>query len=360
MGASVTAMRRCHQTGTLWQLHALGIQRVGGAFVRCGSFTCSASPSMRNRCSQRITHQAVFMGLLSFLFGCGDKEPPYHKRDGQWYFQKTPLTIVSDASVTPLAPEFANIDGAVYYRSTKIDSAEHASFTVLDKHYAKDATHVYWCDTYRKGQDYYLIKYDRVFTIDGADAASFDVLSQDYARDTRRVYYEGESVRGADAATFEVLEIPYARDAQRGYFHRAPIVNSDGRSFVVVSTNFAKDSTHVFYSRFDTANVPQSVVIPGAQPATFVALDFGYASDSGHQYYDATILSDAKLPLIVFETSGYARIGTVVYYRGARVPGADGASFALRTMPSSDSGDAFDAHQWYESGKVFDKNHQRQ
>ena len=297
------------------------------------------------------------MGLLSFLFGCGTKEAPYHKRDGTWYFEKTPLEIGANESVTPLAKSFARIGERIFFRSTAIDSVDAASFAALDEHYAKDKARVYYCDTYRRGQDYYLIKYDRVAVLPNASSRAFQVLTLDYARDDARVFHEGREIAGADAPTFEVLAIPYARDRRRGYYHQEPIAGSNGASFVVLDDHFSRDDVNVYYSVFGstpdgTGTRVTTKRIDKAQPSSFVALQYGYASDDARIYYNDKAIADASSPLTVFDGSGYAKTATQVFYRGERVRNADPATFALREISSDSGGDAFDAHASYREGQA--------
>ena len=67
---------------------------------------------------------------------------------------------------------FASSPEGGYYRGSLVESSDGASFEALDEHYARDKARVYHCDVYRKGQDYYTVKYKRIDVAKAADAAS--------------------------------------------------------------------------------------------------------------------------------------------------------------------------------------------
>jgi hypothetical protein len=263
--------------------------------------------------------------LLSLLFGC-DSGAPYRKKDGAWYFKDERLDAPASARLTPLGDTFAKGAGRVWYRAMSVDGADERTFAALDAHWAKDVRRVYYCDTYRKGQEYYLIKHDRVRVLDGADAATFRVLAQGYARDARAVYHDGAPMAVRDVASFEPLDYGFARDRVTGYYLQEPVPGSDGSTFAIVDNHYAKDAAHVFYSdvNLDEAGsppAPRTVRLADADPASFVALDYGYGKDAH-----------------------------AVYHHGARVDGADAATFATLDL-LTDSADAQDRHGRYRDGR---------
>lgn len=264
------------------------------------------------------------MGLLSFLFGCESKSP-FVKRDGMWY-----------------------------YHEQAIAGADSRTFAVLSDHYAKDASRVYYCNTYREGSDYFLTRRNRVTVIAGADSPTFRYLDQRYARDTAGVYFEGVRFAVKDLATFELLEYGFARDRITGYFHQEPVPGSDGSTFAFVDNHYSKDAAHVFYSWIQTGKdgAPPSrrtLRIAGAHAGTFAALEDGYASDSAQVYYEGKPLTkDPKsFRVLLF---GYATSKNEVYYWGAPIPGADPSTFSMLTTPS-DSADARDSKATYWQGR---------
>ena len=197
-------------------------------------------------------------GIIASLFGCRDDGPdgPYSKRDDGWYFKDQALNVPASQTVKRLKHDFATAGDRVFYRAAPIDGADARSFTVLSEHYAKDARTVYYADTHRDGQEYFLIKHTRVRPIEGADAASFAYLDRGYARDGRNAYFEGKRFPVADAATFVPLGRGHARDRVRGYYQQQPIAGSDGASFVALDDNYSKDASHVFYSEIDLRSRP--------------------------------------------------------------------------------------------------------
>jgi len=239
----------------------------------------------------------LLTGLLSLLFGCDSKTSPFTKSDGLWHYNKTPITI-----------------------------ADAATFAPLDNHYAKDRSRVFHADTYRKGQEYFTIKHDRIVEIAGADPASFKAMAQGYARDARRVYFEGVPFAVKDVASFEILDYGFARDRLSGYYQQEEVRGSAGVTFTVLDSHYAKDASKVFHADLDTgggAHPPRarSVVLEGTAPDSFKLLDGGYAIGARH-----------------------------VYYRGVAIAGADVTSFRMLEPPTAGA-DAQDARATYQRGK---------
>jgi DKNYY family len=219
-------------------------------------------------------------------------------------------------------PDFALKDGVWHYRTASIPQADAASFTVLDDHYAKDRQRVYWGDSYRKGQEYYSIRHDRVKVIEGADAPSFRLMPYDYARDAASLYYEGRRIAVKDLATFEPMDDGFARDRLSGYYYQNQIAGSDGETFARLDSHHARDKSRVFFCGIDYTT-SQSICRPlqGADPAQVQLLD-----------------------------TGYAKTATTVFYRGQRVTGADAASFETPGgLP--DGADAKDKNGNYDQGR---------
>jgi hypothetical protein len=269
------------------------------------------------------------MGLLAWLLGCGERRPDAH---------------------------FTTADGRAVYRGLTIDGSDARTFTVLSEHYAKDARRVYYCDTFRKGQEYYLVKHPRVAVLADADAATFRYLDEGYARDTARVYFEGAPFAVADVGTFELLTYGFARDRRTGYYHRTPVAGSDGATFEVLDASYARDRHAVYHARVDPgsdANGGRPIVrarrVRGAQLASFAVLELGYATDAARVYHDGEPLTTevASFRLLPYD---YAATATRVFYAGKPVPGADAASFRVLDMPT-DSADARDGRGAFQQGR---------
>jgi hypothetical protein len=274
----------------------------------------------------RSTRGILAMGLLSFLFGCGDDE--YSRKKGGPWQQK---------------------EGAWHYRELPIESADAKSFEVLNDNYAKDKGNVYYGDTYRKGQEYYTIKHSRLRVLKDVDPATFRYLNYDYSRDKSSVFYEGVAFPVKDIETFELIDREYARDRITAYFRQRPIAGSDGSTFTIMEGGYSKDARHIFYSGLNPSGTERSTLVKGARQESFKILGAGYAADAAQVYYRGALLTKdvATFQLV---GGGYAKTATHVYFDGKSIPGADAASF---TTLEKDTGtaDARDRNQTYRYGE---------
>jgi hypothetical protein len=252
-----------------------------------------------------------------------------------------------------VASAFAKDSRVAYYRGSAIEGSDGVSFRVLDAHYARDKAHAYFCDTRRKGQDYYLTRYNHIVTIDGVDLGSFRVWQARYARDTARLYYEGVHVPVRDLATFELLENDFQRDRVSGYYMRRAIPGSVGGSFLVLDAGYSRDTASVYFSHYRTPDsdlLNTTVRVSGALPASFVVKGGGYAVDARHVYHNGNRIADDVAGFEVLDMT-YARTRTAVFHDGTPVEGADAATF--KTLGSESSGaDAQDSRRSYLRGKA--------
>lgn len=189
----------------------------------------------------------ALVGLLSFLFGCGDKASPFAKIDGVWHYEKAPIR-----------------------------NADAGSFVAIDDHYAKDRARVYYADTYRDGKEYFTVRHARIVEVKDADPATFKVMRLGYARDARGIYYEGVRFAVRDPATFELVDYGFARDRIAAYYHQWEIPGSEPSSLLPIDTHYAKDAQRVYYADLvtrDGRTQARIVAIAGADPATFQRLD---------------------------------------------------------------------------------------
>lgn len=222
----------------------------------------------------------VMLGLLSWLFGCNPKEP-YQQRNGVWHFEGQPMALKPGERLTPLTGVFAKTEQHGYFRGWPMHGSDGRSFEALSPNYAKDRQQVYYCDTYRDSQDYFISKRLQVSVLK-ADAGSFRYLKDNYARDKAGVFYKGKAFTVKDLDSFELLEYPYARDRVSGYFHQTPVAGSDGSSFAVIDSRYSKDRGYVYYSHYDLAGkpAPKSIRLEGALVDSFQGLESGYAKDA--------------------------------------------------------------------------------
>jgi hypothetical protein len=247
------------------------------------------------------------LGLLFGLAGC-DGHSGYRKVDGRWAHNGDAFTPEDAASFKPLDALFARDARRGYYRGSAVDGSDGASFEALSEHEARDRLAVYYCDTFRKGQEYWTVQHLRIGRIRDADPATYRVLGQGYARDAQRVYVDGVPFSVRDVASFEPLAGDFARDAQRGYYARLEIPGSHGPSFASIDPrdpDYARDRAHVYHGHreVNTPNQgphPVLRIVRQADPATLRVLGRGYASDATH-----------------------------VWHRGELVTGVDAASFQV-------------------------------
>ena len=276
------------------------------------------------------------MGLLSLIFGCGGSDSPYHLEKGQWYFKTDALSLEKGETLTPLSKKFAKSNRTAYFESSTIaDNIDATTFEALSDHYAKDKNSVWYCDTYRKGQEYYTVKHYRTPRIAGADAPSFRMLNDYYARDANLVYHDGEGFKVRDINTYERIGDLHAKDKISGYYMRAEIRGSDGSTFAFVDGHYSRDAKHVFWSDYDSGKgahmpVELSVMLPGADPGTFAVVKDDYAADTSQVYYDGKVLSKSPAAFHVL-SNGYAVSDEFVFYRGDVLKDADVASFVVLT-----------------------------
>lgn len=194
-----------------------------------------------------MNHYKIFtLSLLSFLLGC--KSP-----------DKSEI--------------FKTQDGVAWYLDEVIPESDAKSFEALDAHYAKDKNHVWYCDTYRSGQDYFSTKRKRIIIIEKASPATFNILKNGYATDKTNMFFDGVFFPVKDINTFEILDYNFAKDAISGYYMQTEIPGSNGKSFAGLDNHYSKDSCHIYYSYIKPANTIISIIVENADLPTFTLLD---------------------------------------------------------------------------------------
>lgn len=237
---------------------------------------------------------------------CASERPSVWKRvDGTWTYEGGPFQAADPESLKPIDGRFASDAVQAYYRGTPIPGSDPATFQLLGEHHARDQRAVYWCDTYRKGQDYFLVRYVRVEQIADADPATFRELKYEYGADAKRAYKAGLVLRAVrEPASFEVLTPRLSRDRQRAYFEDIEIPDSDGATFAIIDVHddaWVRDREHAWHVRSGQAASGQPVtrevrLLTGAQLATLRSLGKEYATDGEHVWWRGTILRDVDLP----------------------------------------------------------------
>ncbi|MFN0185443.1 MAG: DKNYY domain-containing protein [Aquabacterium sp.] len=266
----------------------------------------------------RALAAVVTLGLPAlFLSGCDRKTgQAWTQVDGRWHYEDRMFEAADPAGFTPIDGRFARDGRHGYYRGQRIEASNGASFEVLGDHEARDKRAVYYADTYRKGQEYYMVRHVRVFEIEGADPLRYRPLAHRYASDGQRVFKQGQPIRVRDAASFAALTPRLSRDAKRGYFEDIEIADSDGASFQIVDVHddaWVRDrqrAWHVRYGQPAAGEPPQREVrlLAGADAAALRPLGREYASD-----------------------------GRRVWWRGQAVAGAEAASFTVLGEPAAAS-----------------------
>ena len=158
-------------------------------------------PFAQKACAVVCAFLCVF--LVVAVAGCGDSG--YEKKGGQWHYNGHAITTERGSTFKPLTGPFASDASIGYYRGAPIAGSHGPTFKPVDDQYAVDQSRAYFCDTYRKGQEYYAYKHNRIVVLEAVALDSFRSLKRGYARDAKRLYYEGAHVAVNDLETFEVL-----------------------------------------------------------------------------------------------------------------------------------------------------------
>ncbi len=295
------------------------------------------------------------LGLLLGLAGC-DRPSGYVRKSGQWRYGDVAVVPEDTASFKPLNESFARDARRGYYRDQAIADSDGPSFEALGEHEARDRRAVYYADTYRKGQEYWSIRHLRVSIVRDADPASYRLLAHGYARDRQRAFFEGTAFTVRDVDSFTPLNTLFAKDKLRGYYRRVEIAGSDGATFSLVDDredHYARDARQVYHTHVDPDDPqfgarPVVRVLRGADPASFQALERGYARDAAQVWYEGTPLTRDVAGFELLPRS-YARTSKQVFYQGKPVAGADAASFSELEDPSEEA-DARDRNRRYLQG----------
>jgi hypothetical protein len=269
----------------------------------------------------------LLLGLLAGLMGCDSGS--YRKKSAGWVYDDTAFTPADPKTFKPIDSLFARDAVRGYYRGSAVSGSEGATFEVMSEHEARDAHAVYYCDTYRKAQEYWAFQHLRVNSIPGADPASYVVLGARYARDRHRVYLEGVPYTVRDPSSFEPMEAGFTRDAQRGYYQMVEIAGSDGASLRAIDPDdpsYVRDRTTAYHGHVEV-NTPNRGPYPVVRK-----------------------LAQANLATLRVLGRGYATDGSRVWHEGVVLPHADAGTFVLSDEPGSDA-DAHDRTQSWSMGK---------
>ena len=201
------------------------------------------------------------------------------------------------------------VDGKVYYHERTfsfgpkdylLEGADAATFSDMRDCYAHDAHHAWYRDQ----------------QLPGVNGSEFRYLKHGYAKDNRIVFLNGKLVVGADAATFRIHSDYYTEDDHDFYWQGHPLFVSDKASFQLLGkdsgyeTDWGRDRYHVYF----LASKPDSI---GTPPHRMRIADYDSFSKVPQQPEN----KDRVL------SGFYARDKYYVYYRDTIVPGADPETF---------------------------------
>ena len=271
------------------------------------------------------------LGLLGFT-ACASEKPSVWKRtEGKWSYDGSPFDAADPETLKAIDGRFASDAVQAYYRGTPLPGSDPATLEILDEHHARDQRAVFWCDTYRKGQDYYTVRYTRVTAIADADPATYRALKYEYGADAKRAYKAGLLLRGVrDPASFTVLTPRLARDHTRAYFEDIEIPDSDGATFEIIDVHddaWVRDREHAWHVRSGQAGAGEPVtrevrMLVSAQAPSLRPLGNEYATDGVRLWWRGTEMRDAELTSFASVEGSEtfdARDGRGPFVRGKRV-----------------------------------------
>lgn len=213
--------------------------------------------------------------------------PGYYKDAARVYYGTSVTSILPMQGADPATFALLSINATSNTRNTRTNISP----------FARDATHVYW-----QGK-----------LVEGAHPDSFALLPDENGRpsnfykDAAHVFYMSDGtitlIPGSDAATFVILDTTaeLTKDTHAVY-EGLRILPIDAHTFAPVTdtqgnaTGYWKDASHVYYLSGSFEDLDLGLVaIPGADPATFVAMidectTDGYgdcianAKDKNHSY----------------------------------------------------------------------------
>jgi hypothetical protein len=263
---------------------------------------------MTSKRTRSFTPWGAFFATLSGLFGLTgcvpEKASVWKRTDGKWSYEGSPFEAADPETLKAIDGRFAADAVQAYYRGTPLSGSDPATLVILDEHHARDRRAVFWCDTYRKGQDYYTVRYVRVEPILNADPATYRVLKYEYGADAKRAFKAGQWLRAVrDPASFTVLTPRLARDNRRAYFEDIEIPDSDGATFEIIDVHddaWVRDREHVWHVRNGQPAAGEPVtrevrMLVGAQAPSLHPLGNEYATDGVRLWWRGTAIRDAEL-----------------------------------------------------------------
>lgn len=247
---------------------------------------------------------------------------------------------------------------------TTIEKADPKTFTPLDWPYAKDKNNIY---------------YDLIKILDGADPNSFEFINEEYSKDKNYIWINDNLVQGANPKTFTIVNANITKDDDQVWYNSWPLKNVNVDSFVILSEMYFKDVDHVWYKNNELFDVDINTFevfengiyakdknnvydgkykIIGADPDTFILLDYDYMKDKNNVYIAGNIISNADPNTFKILDYKYTKDKDNVWYKNKQIiietsSGAinvDAQSF--ETL--SNKGCAKDKNYYYRYGEIVD------
>jgi len=186
--------------------------------------------------------------------------------------------------------EYFSCNGVVYWEDcTQELSTAIASFESIDYNWAKNDTHIFYrnklvyegdCSNVNMIDELIITANESVITnnglIKGAVASKWELLTNGFYRSGSQLFYREEFIEMGDSDTFEKIDEWRFKDKSNVYiidshFYTLSTISCDDTDeIVIVDDNFLKIKSKVYF--YD-----EEVV--GAQPDTFVALEYGFSRD---------------------------------------------------------------------------------
>ncbi|WP_024612821.1 DKNYY domain-containing protein [Pseudoalteromonas sp. TB64] len=186
--------------------------------------------------------------------------------------------------------EYFSCNGVVYWEDcTQELSTAIASFESIDYNWAKNDTHIFYrnklvyegdCSNVNMIDELIITANESVITnnglIKGAVASKWELLTNGFYRSGSQLFYREEFIEMGDSDTFEKIDEWRFKDKSNVYiidshFYTLSTISCDDTDeIVIVDDNFLKIKSKVYF--YDEE-------IVGAQPDTFVALEYGFSRD---------------------------------------------------------------------------------
>ncbi|MEO6039954.1 MAG: DKNYY domain-containing protein [Saprospiraceae bacterium] len=156
-----------------------------------------------------------------------------------------------------------------------------------------------------------------------------------YHADGDKVFFNGEEV----SKDLKVLSDEFAKDDSAAYFKRYEIPGADVATFTAVDKHYGKDKNTVYYCdeyregvNYYLTKRSNIIAVKNAQPAAFVSLGdgySGYAKDNRQAYFQGLGFAVEDVASLEILEGYFLKDKQRVYYGQLPVKGSDPASFRI-------------------------------